>query len=69
MKLADFAESARALFKRLTRMRANKSSKSAESSASSHASPLSRWQKRANAQRPSSSMSKPVPVSFVARFA
>lgn len=35
MKLADFAESARALFKRLTRMRANKSSKSAESSASS----------------------------------
>lgn len=35
MKLADFAESARALFKRLTRMCANKSSKSAENSASS----------------------------------
>lgn len=35
MKLADFAESARALFKRLTRMRANKSSKSVEDSASS----------------------------------
>ena len=35
MKLADFAESARALFKRLTRMRANKSSKSARDSASS----------------------------------
>ncbi len=35
MKLADFAESARALFKRLTRMRANKSSKSAQDSASS----------------------------------
>ncbi|WP_422118285.1 class C sortase [Gardnerella sp. DNF00550] len=35
MKLADFAESARALFKRLTHMRANKSSKSAQDSASS----------------------------------
>ena len=35
MKLADFAESARALFKRLTRMRSNKSSKSAQDSASS----------------------------------
>ena len=35
MKLADFAESARALFKRLTRMRANKSSKSAQDFASS----------------------------------
>lgn len=35
MKLADFAESARALFKRLTRMCANKSSKSAQDSASS----------------------------------
>ena len=34
MKLADFAESACALFKRLTRMRANKSSKSVEDSAS-----------------------------------
>ena len=34
MKLADFAESARALFKRLARMRANKSSKSAQDSAS-----------------------------------
>lgn len=35
MKLADFAESARALFKRLTHMRANKSSKSAQDVASS----------------------------------
>ena len=35
MKLADFAESARALFKRLTSMRANKSSKSAQDVASS----------------------------------
>lgn len=35
MKLADFTESARALFKRLTHMRANKSSKSVEDSASS----------------------------------
>ncbi|PNS43241.1 class C sortase [Gardnerella vaginalis] len=35
MKLADFAESARVLFKRLTRMCANKSSKSVEDSASS----------------------------------
>ncbi len=35
MKLADFAESARVLFKRLTRMCANKSSKGAHDSASS----------------------------------
>lgn len=35
MKLADFAESARALFKRLTRMRTNNSPKSAQDSASS----------------------------------
>lgn len=52
MKLADFAESARALFKRLTRMRANKSSKSAEDSASSEITASS--ENTESAQSPSS---------------
>lgn len=52
MKLADFAESARALFKRLTRMRANKSSKSAHDSASSEITASS--ENTESAQSPSS---------------
>ena len=52
MKLADFAESARALFKRLTRMRANKSSKSVEDSASSEITASS--ENTESAQSPSS---------------
>lgn len=52
MKLADFAESARALFKRLTRMRANKSSKSAQDSASSEITASS--ENTESAQSPSS---------------
>lgn len=52
MKLADFAESARALFKRLTHMRANKSSKSAQDSASSEITASS--ENTESAQSPSS---------------
>lgn len=52
MKLADFTESARALFKRLTRMRANKSSKSAQDSASSEITASS--ENTESAQSPSS---------------
>ncbi|WP_421776852.1 class C sortase [Gardnerella sp. KA00243] len=52
MKLADFAESARALFKRLTRMWANKSSKSAQDSASSEITASS--ENTESAQSPSS---------------
>lgn len=52
MKLADFAESARALFKRLTRMCANKSSKSAQDSASSEITASS--ENTESAQSPSS---------------
>lgn len=52
MKLADFTESARALFKRLTHMRANKSSKSAQDSASSEIAASS--ENTESAQSPSS---------------
>lgn len=52
MKLADFTESVRALFKRLTHMRANKSSKSAQDSASSEITASS--ENTESAQSPSS---------------
>lgn len=72
MKLADFAESARALFKRLTRMRANKSSKSVEDSASSQDSANSQTaESLQSAQSPKSAQaqSSPKPMSTLRKLA
>lgn len=74
MKLADFAESARALFKRLTRMRANKSSKSAESSASSGIAASSENTESAQSTQSSQSsssqeQSSPKPMSTLRKLA
>ena len=78
MKLADFAESARALFKRLTRMRANKSSKSAHYVASSQntqspqssQSSLSQSQSTQTSQSPSSQeQSSPKQMSTLRKLA
>ena len=74
MKLADFAESARALFKRLARMRANKSSKSAESSASSGIAASSENTESAQSTQSSQSsssqeQSSPKPMSTLRKLA
>lgn len=77
MKLADFAESARALFKRLTRMRANKSSKSAHDSASaqtaenvqSSQSPQSPQSAQEQSPKSAQEQSSPKPMSTLRKLA
>lgn len=61
MKLADFAESARALFKRLTCVRANKSSKSVQDSASSEiAAPSENTESAQSSSSQAQSSTKPM---------
>lgn len=71
MKLADFAESACALFKRLTRMCANKSSKSVQDSASSQTAQSPQLQQSQQEQSPKSAQeqSSPKPMSTLRKLA
>ena len=71
MKLADFTESARALFKRLTRIRANKSSKSAQDSANSQTaeSPQSAQSPQNQSPQSPQAQSSPKPMSPLRKLA